>query len=88
MQIIFLIHSEWHDQAIINFRTNKLNRIKNNDQYGTFIIEDNGISVLTETRKVWNTNLLRFEETKNSKIKSYKYKSKFPHAGAGVRVQF
>jgi TPP-dependent pyruvate/acetoin dehydrogenase alpha subunit len=54
----------------------------------TFIIEDNGISVLTETRKVWNTNLLRFEEIKNSKVKSYKYKSKFPHAGAGVRVQF
>ena len=54
----------------------------------TFIIEDNGISVLTETRKVWNTNLLRFEETKNSKVRSYKYKSKFPHAGAGVRVQF
>ena len=54
----------------------------------TFVIEDNGISVLTETRKVWNTNLLRFEEIKNSKVRSYKYKSKFPHAGAGVRVQF
>jgi len=54
----------------------------------TFVIEDNGISVLTETRKVWNTVTLRFEEVKNSKIVSYKYKSKFPHAGAGVRVQF
>jgi len=54
----------------------------------TFIIEDNGISVLTETRKVWNTETLRFEEIKNPKIKSFKYKSKFPHAGAGKRVQF
>jgi len=54
----------------------------------TFIIEDNGISVLTETRKVWNTETLRFEEVKNPKIKSFKYKSKFPHAGAGIRVQF
>ena len=54
----------------------------------TFVIEDNGISVLTETRKVWNTVTLRFEEFKNSKIVSYKYNSKFPHAGAGVRVQF
>ena len=54
----------------------------------TFIIEDNGISVLTETRKVWNSVTLRFEEVKNSKIVSYKYTSKFPHAGAGVRVQF
>lgn len=54
----------------------------------TFIIEDNGISVLTETRKVWNTETLRFEEIENPKIKSFKYKSKFPHAGAGIRVQF
>jgi len=54
----------------------------------TFIIEDNGISVLTETRKVWSTETLRFEEIKNPKIKSFKYKSKFPHAGAGIRVQF
>jgi len=54
----------------------------------TFIIEDNGISVLTETRKVWNTVTLRFEENKNEIVKSFKYKSKYPHAGAGKRVQF
>lgn len=54
----------------------------------TFVIEDNGISVLTQTRDVWNSHTLRFEESKNSKILSYKYKSKYPHAGAGVRVQF
>lgn len=54
----------------------------------TFIVEDNGISVLTETRKVWNTATLRFEENKNSIVKSFKYKSKYPHAGAGKRVQF
>lgn len=54
----------------------------------TFVIEDNGLSVLTETRKVWNSKRLRFEEYKSSKIVSYKYKSKYPHAGAGTRVQF
>lgn len=54
----------------------------------TFVIEDNQISVLTETRKVWNTETLRFEERNSSNIRSYKYKSKYPHAGAGVRVQF
>lgn len=53
-----------------------------------FIIEDNGISVLTDTRNVWASHLLRFEERPSRKVKSYKYKSKFPHAGAGVRVQF
>lgn len=54
----------------------------------TFVIEDNGLSVLTETRKVWNSKRLRFEEHRSSKIVSYKYKSKYPHAGAGTRVQF
>jgi TPP-dependent pyruvate/acetoin dehydrogenase alpha subunit len=54
----------------------------------TFVIEDNGISVLTETRSVWNSTTLRFEERVSSKIRSFKYKSKYPHAGAGVRVQF
>jgi len=54
----------------------------------TFIVEDNGISVLTETRKVWNTATLRFEENTNAIVKSFKYKSKYPHAGAGKRVQF
>jgi TPP-dependent pyruvate/acetoin dehydrogenase alpha subunit len=54
----------------------------------TFIIEDNGISVLTETRTVWNSSTLRFEEIPSPNVRSYKYKSKYPHAGAGVRVQF
>jgi len=54
----------------------------------TFIVEDNGISVLTETRSVWNSETLRFEELANPNVRSYKYKSKYPHAGAGVRVQF
>jgi len=54
----------------------------------TFVIEDNGLSVLTDTRKVWNTKTLRYEEFNNSKIISYKYTNKFPHAGAGIRVQF
>ena len=54
----------------------------------TFVIEDNGLSVLTDTRKVWNTNKLTYETLNSSKIISFKYKSSFPHAGAGVRVQF
>jgi pyruvate dehydrogenase E1 component alpha subunit len=54
----------------------------------TFVVEDNGIYVLTQTRDVWNSESLRFEESNSTKILSYKYKSKYPHAGAGVRVQF
>jgi len=54
----------------------------------TFIIEDNGLSVLTNTREVWATKTLRYEERKSSKVLSYKYSNAYPHAGAGVRIQF
>jgi pyruvate dehydrogenase E1 component alpha subunit len=54
----------------------------------TFVVEDNNISVLTDTRKVWSTELLEFESGRFKNIRTYKYSSKYPHAGAGKRVQF
>jgi len=54
----------------------------------TFVIEDNGISVLTRTRDVWASETLRFNERDSPKVRTFEYKSKYPHAGAGVRVQF
>ena len=60
----------------------------NHDLPIRFIIEDNDLSVCTETRKVWGSKKLFFEDFNNSKIVHYVYKSKYPHAGAGVRVQF
>ena len=54
----------------------------------TFIVEDNGISVCTDTRQTWGAKKLRFEESVNKKIITYKYSNKYPHAGAGKRVQF
>ncbi len=52
-----------------------------------FIIEDNSISVCTPTKKIWKIKNSTFY--KNSKyISYYKYRSQYPHAGAGVRVQF
>ena len=53
-----------------------------------FIIEDNSKSVCTDTRKTWSLKNLTFEKTKNKFITFYKYKLKYPHAGAGKRVQF
>jgi TPP-dependent pyruvate/acetoin dehydrogenase alpha subunit len=56
-----------------------------------FIIEDNGKSVLTETRKVWNVNKLTFEDLQYvipNYVEFYRYQSKWPHAGAGKRIQF
>jgi pyruvate dehydrogenase E1 component alpha subunit len=54
----------------------------------TFVVEDNGLSVCTETSTVWKTDAIPPEISKNPKVITYKYKSKYPHAGAGVRVQF
>jgi len=54
----------------------------------TFVIEDNSISVMTDTRSVWGNDLLSFEELVSKNVITYKYKSNYPHAGAGTRVQF
>ena len=53
-----------------------------------FVVEDNGKSVCTDTREVWNQLQLSFEDVQNEYITSYRYETKYPHAGAGVRVQF
>ena len=53
-----------------------------------FVIEDNGKSVCTDTREVWNDNRLIYEGFNNDTVYYYKYETKYPHAGAGVRVQF
>jgi TPP-dependent pyruvate/acetoin dehydrogenase alpha subunit len=48
----------------------------------TWVIEDNGLSVETPTEVVWGKH-------SEPNIIRYKYKNiKFPHSGAGVRVQF
>ncbi len=53
-----------------------------------FIVEDNGKSVCTDTREAWNQPVLSYENSTHPMVVSYKYETKYPHAGAGVRVQF
>jgi TPP-dependent pyruvate/acetoin dehydrogenase alpha subunit len=53
-----------------------------------FIVEDNGLSVCTDTRAAWKQDPLSFESASDPMIVYYKYKTRYPHAGAGVRVQF
>jgi len=53
-----------------------------------FIIEDNGVSVCTDTRKTWRMSKLTYEDVDDPMIVYYKYKNDYPHAGAGERVQF
>ena len=53
-----------------------------------FVVEDNSLSVCTDTKKVWGLKKLSNQNKKNKYITYYKYKLKYPHAGAGKRVQF
>ena len=60
----------------------------------TFVVEDNELSVLTPTKLVWGNNKWYLPHQDQNFYTSkhliyYKYKNeKYPHAGAGVRVQF
>jgi len=54
-----------------------------------FIVEDNGKSVCTDTRQTWGQEKLTFEDKEDDYVTYYKYNlDKYPHAGAGIRVQF
>ncbi len=54
-----------------------------------FVIEDNGKSVCTITRETWQLDKLTYENVNDEYITYYSYKlDKYPHAGAGTRVQF
>ena len=53
-----------------------------------FVVEDNGKSVCTDTRQAWAQQTLSFDGRSDAWISYYRYETKYPHAGAGVRVQF
>jgi len=52
-----------------------------------FIIEDNGLSVCTPTEAVWGRTMPAMSDGAVM-ISRYRYQSKYPHAGAGKRIQF
>jgi pyruvate dehydrogenase E1 component alpha subunit len=60
----------------------------------TFIVEDNGLSVMTPTDLTWGDTKWYLPEQNidwfdSDKLIYYKYKNHiYPHAGAGMRVQF
>jgi pyruvate dehydrogenase E1 component alpha subunit len=53
-----------------------------------FIVEDNNLSVCTETRWAWGNKKITYENKNSKFVKYYKYKNKYPHAGSGKRIQF
>ena len=58
---------------------------RNHDLPIRWVIEDNDISVCTPTSAVWNGKTYWDGEPD---IERYVYRSRYPHAGAGTRVQF
>lgn len=53
-----------------------------------FIVEDNGKSVCTDTAKTWGMKKSFYMDTESEYLYYYQYETKYPHAGAGTRVQF
>ncbi|MBN1870892.1 MAG: hypothetical protein JW847_09990 [Candidatus Omnitrophica bacterium] len=55
----------------------------------TFIVCDNGLSVMTNTREVWGCPEPWFKNTKyEKKIIYFKYKNAYPHSGLGWKIKF
>lgn len=48
------------------------------------VVEDNGVSVCTDTREAWGQDVPNYIPG----VRRFKYQSKYPHAGAGKRIQF
>ena len=53
-----------------------------------FIIEDNRMSVCTDTYEAWGMTESSYKNYSGSKVVYYQYQTSYPHAGAGERVQF
>jgi pyruvate dehydrogenase E1 component alpha subunit len=65
----------------------------NHDLPITFVVEDNGLSVLTPTSEIWGRRVPYYAADQDwyqdRHLIYYRYtNNKWPHAGAGVRVQF
>ena len=55
----------------------------------TFIVCDNGVSVMTDTREVWGSPEPWFKGTKfEKKIIYFKYQNEYPHSGLGKLIKF
>lgn len=55
----------------------------------TFVVCDNGLSVMTDTRAVWGSSEPWFAGTKyEKKIIYFKYTNTYPHSGLGWKIKF
>jgi len=63
--------------------------VYNFDLPATFIVCDNGVSVMTDTRATWGSQEPWFQGTRyESKIIYFKYTNGYPHSGLGKLIKF
>jgi pyruvate dehydrogenase E1 component alpha subunit len=61
----------------------------NFDLPATFVVCDNGVSVMTDTRATWGSKDPWFKDTKfEKKIIYFKYVNGYPHSGLGKLIKF
>ena len=54
----------------------------------TFVVEDNGVSVCTDSAATWGLEHSSFQRDRPANVRYFQYESRYPHAGAGQRVEF
>ena len=61
----------------------------NFDLPAVFVVSDNGLSVMTETRASWGSDEPWFAGTRfEKKIEYFRYKNAWPHSGLGKLIKF
>jgi TPP-dependent pyruvate/acetoin dehydrogenase alpha subunit len=61
----------------------------NFDLPAMFVVSDNGLSVMTNTRESWGSSEPWFKDTRfESKIEYFQYKNGWPHSGLGKLIKF
>ncbi|MEI6437654.1 MAG: thiamine pyrophosphate-dependent enzyme [Candidatus Omnitrophota bacterium] len=61
----------------------------NFDLPAVFVVSDNGLSVMTNTRESWGSTEPWFKGTRfESKIEYFQYKNAWPHSGLGKLIKF
>jgi len=85
---VYCFIGDMTSEAGISFESIKY--ADNNDLPITFVIENNGISVCTDTLKAWGSeNLFIGDKWKPDNVVLMSYSNeKYPHAGSGTRVEF
>ncbi len=61
----------------------------NFDLPAVFVVSDNGLSVMTNTRESWGSSEPWFKDTRfESKVEYFQYKNGWPHSGLGKLIKF